>query len=244
MAQAVHVTPRRVTELRVKGGKMNQFLLTASRKRLLTSVAITTAVFAFALASPASATLLVEEVGGSTGTLIVNNACTNEDDGPALTLTGCLNNDHDQDVLFTGDENIIFDSGGGQAVVVGEDGTYTSLIIDIVDLDIGVLILNINSELDGTVYFQTSLGDISALFDLDDDGENFFKLTMDPAVDWVQFIAGGDYIEDSKQWRVALGDDEDPDPGPDPVPEPGTLAVVGAALAGWWALGRRRRAKA
>ena len=31
-----------------------------------------------------------------------------------------------------------------------------------------------------------------------------------------------------------------PGPGPEPVPEPGTLAVVGAALAGWWALRRRK----
>src|SRR6187431_2296320 len=114
-------------------------------KRLLTSMAIATAVFAGALVSPVSpamATLIVEKVKGSTGTLIVNNSCTNEDDGPALTLTGCLNNDHDQDVLFTGDENITF-SGGGQAVVTGVDGTYTSLKIDIVGEDIGILFLNI-----------------------------------------------------------------------------------------------------
>jgi hypothetical protein len=49
--------------------------------------------------------------------------------------------------------------------------------------------------------------------------------------------------KDVSHLTIARTLDEVPPPGPGPVPEPGTLAVVGAALAGLWALGRRRKTK-
>lgn len=83
--------------------------------------------------NPASATIIsVIPTGGSTGVLVVNNACADEFDGPALTITGCLNNLHTAagDVDFTSTEPILFGSGGGQAVVQPADGLTQTLTIN------------------------------------------------------------------------------------------------------------------
>jgi hypothetical protein len=83
---------------------------------------------------------------------------------------------------------------------------------------------------------------------LDADGQNFFDLSFDPSADYLTLNTFSDeagttplaLIVDTKQWRLEIGEGEDPDPGPDPVPEPGTLAVVGTALALWAIRGRRK----
>src|SRR5215472_16622856 len=65
--------------------------------------------------SPASATIIdVNTTHGSTGDLIINNGCDDEADGPAATITGCLNHTQTSagDVNFKSNENIKFDTGG------------------------------------------------------------------------------------------------------------------------------------
>ena len=86
-------------------------------------------------------------------------------------------------------------------------------------------------------------------------GDLLFTLTdSDGFLDTTDFVANLDgwyFAADltdgentgSQAWQEFT---ETPDPGPDPandIPEPGTLAVIGAGLAGWWALGRRRKTK-
>ena len=55
--------------------------------------------------------------------------------------------------------------------------------------------------------------------------------------------APGNGSKDVSHWNIYFREGEDPDPGPDPIPEPGTLAVIGAGLAGWWVVSRRRKTK-
>ena len=53
-------------------------------------------------------------------------------------------------------------------------------------------------------------------------------------------LTDGDATTGSQAWKDFT---ETPDPGTNPIPEPGTLAVIGAGLAGLWALRRRRKMK-
>ena len=215
------------------------------RHRILLSAASLAA--ASLIAMPAYAGLIVTTAQGSTGTLIVNNACQGQVDGPATQLVGCLQNSHTTSAFFDSDgENIEF-SSGGQAVVVAQDGFFDYLKISLESpftLDTMILNINSNTVCVDCIQFSTSDGDLSGFFDLDDKGQNFFTLEMSPSVDWIAFQVTGQYVEDSKQWRLELGEGEVPDPDPPPaIPEPGTLAVFGAGLAGWWALNRRRKTK-
>jgi hypothetical protein len=88
-------------------------------------------------------------------------------------------------------------------------------------------------------------------------GDLIFTLTdTDGALDTTDFIANdlgwffaadltdGENNTGSQAWKEF---EEGGDSGTGPVnevPEPGTLAVVGAGLAGWWVLRRRRQTKA
>src|SRR5882724_1222807 len=114
-------------------------------------------IYKLALAgTPASATIIsATPTGGSTGTLVVNNACADEFDGPALLITGCLNNDHTSaaDVDFKSNESIKFGNGGGQATVEAADGLAQTLTIDPRSFTIGGLIVDLDSSLDGKVQF-------------------------------------------------------------------------------------------
>src|SRR5437868_6671855 len=74
--------------------------------------------------APANAIILsVTPTGGSVGDNVISANCVDGFNGPATTITGCLNGDHTStgDVNFTSNENIQFDAGG-QAVVTASDG--------------------------------------------------------------------------------------------------------------------------
>ena len=79
------------------------------------------------LVGHAQATLsLVEGIsGGNTGTdNVVINPCDNVNEGPALTVQGCLNTDHATKVNFTGTENLV--ANGGQARFDAADGLLST----------------------------------------------------------------------------------------------------------------------
>jgi hypothetical protein len=219
-------------------------------------VALAGAAAAALAFTPASATITsVVPKGGSTGVLIINNVCADEVDGPALTITGCLNTDHTSagDVNFTSNENIKFKPGGGQAKVVPSDGATQTLTIDPLHFALDELILNIHSTVDGQAQFCDNIGCFASLFPLDGNGENFFTLTFDPAATLLTLNtfdalgAPAQLIEDTRQWRVIVcttdcgGGGGGGGGGPPPVPEPDTIALLGAALLGFGLLGTMRR---
>ena len=205
--------------------------------------------------SPAAATIIsVTPTGGSTGVLVVNNACDDEFDGPSLTITGCLNNDHTSaaDVDFRSTENIEFGNGGGQATVLASDGLAQTLTIDPRNFLMGQLIVDINSSIDGFVQFCDNNACFPTLLALDDKGSNFFDIHFDPGADFLRIETFGsnnladpeEAIENTKQWRVA----EFGAPpctsncGGTEVPEPNSLAILGVGLLGLaYIVSRRRR---
>jgi hypothetical protein len=210
------------------------------------------------LATSASATIIgVSPKGGSTGNLIINNACADGFDGGAsgaLLITGCLNTDHSTagDVDFTSNENLVFGSGGGQATVDAFDGLTQTLTIDPRTFKLSELIVDINSSADGKIRFCDNDGCWGTLLDLGKNGSNFFDVTFGPGASFLTLstfdtsLSNPDQlIEDSKQWRVGVDLSSCGDNCPrTQVPEPGTGGLLAAALFGMLAMARRRNARA
>src|SRR5215213_5421999 len=86
--------------------------------------------------------------GSSTGTdnVIFASPCVGVNNGPALTVQGCLNSSHSTLVNFTSNENLVAD--GGQARIEAEVGTFNNLMINLHPLatsSFTALIFNINT---------------------------------------------------------------------------------------------------
>src|SRR5207247_236108 len=154
-------------------------------KRAVFSMAVAGAIGL--AAGSANATLIVQ--AGNHPQIddnVIANACTAPVAGPALTVKGCFNTDHDQLVDFTSTENLTFT--GGQAVIKPVDGTLATLTIAVEGRTFNSLILNIDAidqevhgrhpqpDLLSKVQFTDGF-DTSALFSLDPNGQNFFTLT-------------------------------------------------------------------
>jgi hypothetical protein len=88
-------------------------------------VAVAAASAVGMMANTASASLIVQTgvVGSFVDDNVINNPCNGNITGPALTIQGCLNTNHNKLVDLTSDENITFDAGG-QAKIVPVDGLF------------------------------------------------------------------------------------------------------------------------
>jgi hypothetical protein len=211
-------------------------------------------------AGSANASLIVQSGNiPQTDDNVIANGCTAPVPGPAQTVKGCLNTDHDQLVDFTSNESLTFT--GGQAVIKPVDGTLSTLTIAVEGHTFDTLILNIDA-IDQETHGRNPQPDLlskvsftdgtttSALFALDPNGQNFFTLTGGP-FSFITFdIFGGQNFSvilqdasDVKQVRIGVTPKK-LDDDPTPVPEPTTLALLGVGLAGFGYFRQRREKQA
>lgn len=201
----------------------------------------TAGVMMMASVSANASIISVTPTGGSVGDNVISANCADGVNGPALTITGCLNGDHTStgDVNFTSNENIQFDAGG-QAVVTdtNQDGMNT-LTVDPVSFTLGELIVNINANANGYVQFCDNISCYGTLFSVSKSGSNFFDIKFNPNANFLTMntfttsagTTAAKIIADTKQWRLSE------------VPEPLTVSLFSAGLLGAFSLARRRTAK-
>ena len=191
-----------------------------------------TALFC-ALVGHAQATLILT-AGNNPGDTdnVVFNPCDNVNMGPALTVQGCLNTDHAQNVNFTGTENLV--ANGGQARIEAETGTFDAFTINFADPSLGftTLIFNPDATVDGTANFQ-AVDQFGNVFNfnniaLDGEGQNFFTLSSLDGQVAVSFslISTTTQLNDLAQVRLGPATID----GGGQVPEPTTLLLLGAGL--------------
>jgi len=201
------------------------------------------AIATILVASGAHATPIVTTgVDNSDTANVVFNPCDATILGPAPTVEGCVNTDHALVVRFTAEENIL--ANGGQASIDATDSDgYSQLRIEIPGQTFNKLVLNIDSLLDGRVEFSDGVGPASGNFPLNANGQNFFTITGGPFA-FIEFRtsnlsgSGMDMVANTQQIR--LGGSGIPLP-PTGLPEPGSLLLIGLALAALAAVRRRHR---
>ena len=129
---------------------------------------------------PAQATLTLQSglVGGS-GDVdnVVYNPCGTSA-GPSTTVQGCLNTDDSILVNFSSNENLLI-SGGGQAVINAQDGSFNRVTIALNDPILGFskLQFNLDVSADSTASF-VAVDKFGTVFNfgplgLNGEGENF-----------------------------------------------------------------------
>lgn len=200
--------------------------------RTILSALLLTSLTLLAAGEAGAVTIQSGTTGGFDDDNVISASCDGGTDGPALTITGCLQSSHSTLIDFTSTEPIVFEAGG-QAKVASEDGDgFTELTIDPQGaLTFQTLILNINAVDDGFVEFDILPGET---FELTGNGNNFFS------------ISGGDFssisltttiaMEDVRQIRLGIdqgGDDLSE------VPAPASALLIGFGLTGLWVARRR-----
>jgi hypothetical protein len=168
------------------------------------------------VAGSASAGLIVATGTDNTDTdNVISNECPSRSDGPAKEIHGCLNNDHNQGVLFTSDEDIKYGSGGQAMIIAKDQDGYSTLTISLTGgKSFSKLLLNIDADDDALVRFfakdidgnEFSSGPLA----LAGNGENKFTITGDDFA-YVSFLASANgHFEKQKKLNVFIAGDGDP----------------------------------